>query len=631
MKKFYVLFTVLFLINNHAKAQTEPYGKIDTGDLKITFCDFEKDANAMVLFDRAIVTYKFSSVIMERHKRIKIFNDKGKDVANIRIEYAGVNHDEEITDIEAETINLNGKSIEYTIIDPKLIYTEAVDKETKAIIFTFPNVKSGSVIEFKYKRSTPYGYNYPDWFFQTSIPSRYSEFDASFINDYKFSLFTKIYQPLVKDTAMLRTDPKGTRHLWAMANIKTYKEEPFMDYPGDYLQCILTRIEHKGRTWIQAGGSMLDDADFGNEIKKSISKEEGIISKANSLKTDEEKIAYIFDTVKSAMKWNKTDRWYCVDGIRKAWDKKTGNSTEINLILYHLLATANIDTYLLAVRTRDFGKLDIAYPTLTQFNKTIVFCKVDSTKKYVLDASDKLNTYDTVPLDLIGLYALSIEAVSRKYDMLTLKPGNTREVTLINGSINADGKLEGTTQISSSTYSRKKYIERYNELGEKKYTDELQKDNEGLKIASIKIENIQNDTLPLNQTFDFTYKLTDPDGDYMYFNTNLFTGLRTNPFLNETRVSNIDFGCLYNYSINGRYKLPPGYKTDALPKSVSMQMPDKCIAFKRFVAEQDGIIIIHYTIDYKRSLFSKDEYPALRDFFKKMFDMLNEPVVLKKS
>ncbi len=38
---------------------------------------------------------------------------------------------------------------------------------------------------------------------------------------------------------------------------------------------------------------------------------------------------------KKAMKWNKVDSWYCIDGVRKAWDKKTGNSTEIGLILYH--------------------------------------------------------------------------------------------------------------------------------------------------------------------------------------------------------------------------------------------------------------------------------------------------------
>ena len=635
MKKLFPI--VIFLLSiKIVNAQTtppspiQPYGKVDTSDLRMTSCSFEPDANAEILFDSGVVSYKFSSVITEWHKRIKIYNDKGMDEANTRIEYLA-HRDEDITDVEAETINLNNKTIEYTAVDTKLIYTQDVDKETKAIIFTFPNVRPGSVIEFKYKKTTPYGFNYPDWYFQTSIPCRYSEFDASFINLYKFSILTKIYQPLVKDTSMLTSSPKGTRHIWAMANIKTYKQEKYMDYPDDYVQCVLTRIDYRGETWMRVGDRMLNDWDFGDEIKKMLSKEDGIINKANTFKTDKEKIAYIFDTVRNAMTWNKIDHWYCDNGVRKAWDKKTGNSTEINLILYHFLAAANVNTYLLALRTRKHGKLDITYPDLAQLNKTVVYCPVDSTKKYVLDASDKHNSYNNAPLNLTGLYALSIEAVSKKYDMFIIKTGSTRVVTLINGSINAEGKLEGAIQVSSTSYSRQKYLKRYDELGEKKYIDELQSENDGLKITSLKFENMENDTLPLNQTFNFKYNLTEPDGDYIYFNPNLFTGFKTNPFLSDERISNIDFGCLYNYSINGRYSLPPGFKTVALPKSVSMQMPDKSITFKRVAAEDDGAIVIHYTIDFKRSLFTKDEYPGIRDFYKKMYEMLNEQIVLKKS
>jgi hypothetical protein len=611
--------------------QTMPFGSIDTADLKMTSCSFEKDANAMVLFDRAVVTYKFSTVIVERHKRIKIFNDNGKDAANVRIEFAGVHHDEEITNIQAETINLEGKNIVYTPIDPKSIYPQAVDKDTKAFVFTFPGVRSGSVVEFKFKSTTPYGYNYPDWFFQTTIPSRYSEFDASFIPDYILSVKTKIYQPLAKDTSMITTSPRGTRHIWAMANVHTYKKEPFMDYPEDYVQCILTRPFRWSIGWPAIADGMLDDVDFGYQLKKAIPGQDVILDNAARLKTDKEKIAYLFDTVKNAMKWNKIDRWFCVDGVKRAWDKKAGNSVEINIILYHLLAATNVNTWFLALRTRDYGELDVAEPTWSSINRVVVYAQVDSSTYYVLDASNKFNTFDNTPIDLIGLKALQMEAGSKKYNWLTLKTGNARVATLINGTISPDGKLAGTTQVSNSSYARKEFLETYNELGEKNYIDKIQKENAGLKITSLKLENAAVDTLPLKQTFEFKYSLTEPDGDYLYFNPNLFTGLGDNPFLSETRVSNIDFGPLYSYSINGRYQLPAGYKTDVLPKSVSMQMPDKGIIFKRVLAEQDGFILVHYSIDFRNQVYKKDDYPAIRDFYKKMYEMLNEQIVLKKS
>jgi hypothetical protein len=631
LKKYLILPVFVALLLIRVSGQTMPFGSIDTADLKMTSCDFEKDANAEVLFDCAVVTYKYSTVVVERHKRIKIFNDNGKDAANIRIEFAGVHHDEEITNIQAETINLEGKNIVYTPIDPKSIYPQAVDKDTKAFVFTFPDVRSGSVIEFKYKSTTPYGYNYPDWFFQTSIPSRYSEFDASFIPDFPLLLVTKIYQPLVKDTSLATVKPRGTRRIWAMANIRTYKKEPYMDYPDDYVQCVLTKVEHRRLSWMDIGNGMLDDEDFGYQIKKTITGQAVLLNNAAKLKTDKDKIAYLFDTVKNAMKWNKTDRWFCIDGVKRAWDKKTGNSTEINLMLYNLLATANVNTWLLALRTRDYGELDIDEPSWSALNKVVVYAQADSSTYYVLDASDKFNTFDNTPIDLIGLKALQMEAVSKKYDFKLLKTGNARVVTLINGAISPDGKLEGTSQVSNSSYARKEFLETYNELGEKNYIDKIQRENSGLKITSLKLENVAVDSLPLNQTFEFKYNLTEPDGDYMYFNPNLFTGLGDDPFLNDTRISNIDFGPLYSYSINGRYKLPAGYKTDVLPKSVSMQMPDKGILFKRVVAEQDGFILVHYSIVFKNQVYKKDDYPDIRDFYKKMYEMLNEQIVLKKS
>jgi hypothetical protein len=111
----------------------------------------------------------------------------------------------------------------------------------------------------------------------------------------------------------------------------------------------------------------------------------------------------------------------------------------------------------------------------------------------------------------------------------------------------------------------------------------------------------------------------------------LFTGFRTNPFLSENRNSTIDFGNLSLYSIKGLYKCPAGYKTESIPKPVSLSMPDNSISFKRIVSEEDGSILVNYSISFKKAIFTTDEYPGIRDFYKKMFEMLNEQIVLKKS
>ncbi|MDB5136966.1 MAG: hypothetical protein JWP37_3569 [Mucilaginibacter sp.] len=632
MKSFLTLivFTILTFC---AKAQTQPFGKIDTSDLKMTKCDFEKDANAMVLFDKADVSYKFSTIIMLRHKRIKIFNDKGNNEASIRIEFFGAHRDEEVSEIEAQTINMTNNVIEYTAVDKKLIYTEVVDNNKRAIVFTFPNIKPGSVIEFKYKWHTPYAGNFPDWYFQELIPTRYSELQASFSNDFTCKIIRKVSQKFAKDTSVFlngRNHNQGDKFIWALSNVHSLKEEPYMTSMKDNIERMLFQISLRERTWLQIANNLIADNDFGKQLNIKLNNEEEILAKANALQTTDQKIAFIFNQVKDKVVWNKLNNSYTDQGIEKTWNKKLGNSTEINLILYHLLKQAGINVYPVVINTN--GKIDPSYASTYQLDKTIDYIKIDSTKQYVLDATDKYNIYNEVPFDLLNSNGLYLDAEKKFFRIIQLQSDlPSRKLIFVNAEIKPDGKISGTSQINSFSYNRISDIKRYKKDGEKKYLDYLRDNDNNLKISSLKLENMEVDSLPLEQYVDFNLELPNTDENYIYFNPNLFTGLYTNPFLSEDRFSDIDFGCLKNYNINGRYKIPSGYKINALPKSMNMLIPDKSISFKRIVAEQEGYIIVHYVIDFKKSFYAKDDYPDVRAFYKKMQEMLNEQIVLKKS
>ena len=176
----------LCVITFSAKAQQttpamptdQPYGKIDQADLEMKACDFEKDANAEILINKGELYYDQTfNVVMDCHKRIKIFNDNGKDEANIRIPYHSFNREEFITGIQAETINLTDGKQEIIKLDKKQIFTQVIDKYTSAIVFTMPNVKPGSIIEYKYSWNCTEWGNIPTWYFQsTKAPVRYSEY-----------------------------------------------------------------------------------------------------------------------------------------------------------------------------------------------------------------------------------------------------------------------------------------------------------------------------------------------------------------------------------------------------------------------------------------------------------------------
>ena len=231
---FLLQFPVLFL-----QAQTKPFGVIDTADLKLKSCSFEKDANAMVLFDVAEVTIDRNSTTLTRHKRIKILNENGKSEANISLTYYSGYNIENISDLNAETINLNGKVIEFSPVDKKQIFNEKKDKNHRKIIFTFPRATAGSVIEFSYKLTTNFDLDLPDWNFQEDLPVRYSEYKTYIPKDFTYKIISRVSQKYAKQTQIFKLrgkDTLGSTCAWALSNVSAYREELFATSEQDNIE-----------------------------------------------------------------------------------------------------------------------------------------------------------------------------------------------------------------------------------------------------------------------------------------------------------------------------------------------------------------------------------------------------------
>jgi hypothetical protein len=639
MHKFYALFFICFIAlsvnaqkaNNSAPA-TMPYGKIGKEDLEMKACDFEKDANAEILFDKGEVSFDpYYEVVFERHVRIKIFNDKGKNAANVHLEYYGGHGLETITTIEAETINLNNGKIEFTKVDKKSIYQQKEDRVRSAMIFSFPNVQPGSVIEFKYSILGRSPWSVPNWYFQNNIPVRYSEIKTSIPSILYYKNLEWVTQPFVINKPDLK----------AVANIPSFQDEPYMGARKDNLERIqfqLTTIssgtlyKQFSSSWKKIGEEELNFTDFGEQLNRKLKDEGIILAQAKTLKLADDKIACIFNAVKTRMKWNLFDDAYTTDGTAEAWDKKVGNSTEVNLILYHLLHKAGVNAYPMKVSTKENGKVNPAYPDRFQFNRTVVYLPVDSNKFYVLDATSKYNVYNEIPAALLNGMGFYIDKDNEKYELQFLDNTNPiRQSTSIIADVKPGGKMTGTASIYSFGYSKREALKKYNDDGEKKYYDYLKDKDNNIKIASLKFEDMDVDSLPLIQKIEFNQELAGSDDNYIYINPNLFTPFKTNPFLNDTRITDIDFQYCNNYVINGIYKTPAGYKVDGLPKNINMTMPDNSITFKRIASEENGGIVIRYFIVYKKSVYFKEDYPEIHEFYKKMYELLNEQIVLKKA
>lgn len=654
MKKFNLfVFALFWFFQSNAQKEIQSFGKVDIADLEMKECSFEKDANAMVLFEENDIYFDQNfDMTIEVHKRIKILNEKGKDEASVRLIYYSGGDLEKMMGFQAQTINLvNGKP-EIIKVEKKTIFTEVVDKNRSSLVFSFPAVQAGSIIEYKYKMVTWSLSNFPTFYFQGNIPVRYSQITTTIPEYLYYKTHTLTTKSYIKNIHKQESRSLGSgadvlmfiedKDIRAMANVPSLVNEPFMTSRKDNLesvdfQLVTVRpprgfVKTLNDTWLKVGETLVDDEDFGRQLKRKISGEDAILAKAKTMNTKAEKIAYIFNEVRNSMKWNGYDVYYTNDGTSKAWEKKTGNSTEVNLILYHLLKEAGLDAYPMVVSTRDNGKVNVVYPGIRQFNRTIAYIPVDSTYSYYLDATDKYQLWNEIPEDLLNTNGLIIDKYNKTYTTQFIQRlAPVRRVSYVNAEIKPEGKIVGTAIINAICYDKMKYTKLFKRDGEDKMKEFLTDKDNNLKISSLKLENIDVDTLPLTQKLDFSMDLTESDGDYIYFNANMFSGLKNNPFLSENRLTDIDMNYKGMYLISGTYKIPKGFKAEVLPKNISMVMPDQSLSFKRVAQEQDGIISVRYTVDCKKTILFKEDYETIREFYKKLYDMLNEKIVLKKS
>lgn len=651
---FLPLFVALASVQlAQAQNLVQPYGKVDQASLELKECPFEKDANAMVLFDKGRVYFDNNfDIVMDRHTRIKIFNEKAKDKGNIRIEFYSLRGYEKLISVQAQTINVKDGKVVITKLNNDQKFTEQIDKYRSAIVFTLPDVQAGSVIEYKYTLQTGSLSNFPSWRFQSNIPVAYSELTTLVPDIITYKPLIRVQQPFFKNTSSTENGSYNYNgeivnyvkdvKVMALKDVPSIPDEAYMTCESDNLQSVayqLSEIRPVGgfvtsssNTWGKIGEMLCEDEDFGLQFKKKLEGEQELIAKAVAMKSRDEKIAYLFNTVRDQMKWNNYDSWYTNDGIAKAWQKKAGNSTEVNLILYRLLIQSGIkEASPMMVSTRSNGKVFFSFPWIYQFNRAVIHIPIDSTRYYLLDATEKSNQYNVIPSNLLNNFGLLLdkELKSSQTMFISTDIPSFEYLNLI-ADIKPDGKMTGRAQLHYTTYHRSEVIKRLLKDGEEKEKDFFVNNNNMIKVDSLQIEDNRSDSLFMKQNFRFEVDMSGSDDNYIFFTPNLFSSMKKNPFINENRKTIIDMGFRDQYNITGAYTIPSGFKADVLPKSLTLVMPDRSISFKRVIVEQEDKIMVRYLIEFKKSIFTPDEYPELHQFYKQMFDLWNEQVVLKK-
>jgi hypothetical protein len=653
MRKSTLLLLFIFSVSIiSAQKEIPSYGKIDKADLLLKECEFDKDAEAYTLLNYGDVHYSIIGgdfgIITDRRTRIKILKEKGLDEANIKIRFYSKSDYENIKNISGTTYNLdNSGNVVTTKLEKSSVYIKKINNKISEVSFTMPDVKVGSVIEYKYTDEKKSIGSLDDWYFQDDIPTRISMYRILIPSVFRFVTQVLTYQNVEQNDKVVNDDilyhgsvisEKSEEKTYILRNIIALPDEPFMRAEKDYLQRVVSQlqriiypsgeIEEVRSTWAKLTKDLLDDEDFGLQLKKNLPHTRSLDDSLKNVIGDYNKMILIHNYVRNNMNWNGGESIYSFEGIKSAWDKKSGNNAELNFILINLLRDAGIKACPLLVSTKDNGTVNTIYPFLGQFNNTMT-CVFIGDNKYFLNAADKYNPAYLIPYDVLDNEGFIVDDLYGGWVTLSNKKDNWKNVVSVFAEITPDALMQGKATIYSYGYSKNPRVKEWRE-DKSSFDDYFTKEFTGMKVEDVEVKNDDIDTLPLQQKFSFSLPV-NASGEYQYFTLNLFQGLEKNPFIADDRKTDIDFNYPRSYSLVGKVIIPSGYEFDDLPKNIKMIMPDSSITLQRLLQVENNDINFRITLDFSKSIYAANTYAAFQDFYKKLFNTLNEQIVIKKK
>jgi hypothetical protein len=624
---------------NLCTAQTTlpEFGDITPAEKTLTECSFDKEADAVVLLDEASADHNDQYNLITNHRvRIKILKQKGVHYGDIEIVYHSKDDGEYISDIQAYTCNYNGDAQDIIKLTSSSIYRKKINEIYSAVKIAMPEVKPGSIIEYKYTVTAKhYGY-LEDWYFQQELPVMNSHFSLVVLPNHEFAYQVHKSEQL---PIIIKKEKESGRIYFEMDSIAGLRDEPFMDAEKDYLQHVEFQLSgYQGTfggttkymtTWDEVTRQLSAEPRFGGQLNKNLSNSDALLNIVKAFPSAYEKMARVYNYVYKNINGNGIGGIFSQDGVKETWEKKRGNSADINLLLINLLKDAGLEVYPLLVSERRHGKVNAEYPFIDQFNKVMAYVIIDN-QKYILDAAGPYTPPFMIPFSVINTKAFIVNRKKGGIITLTETEKKDRNLVVVHGRVDESGAMFGEASIESSEYARLNRLrawERNKEQFREKYITSYQT---GLRIDSLVMKNIDNDSLELQQQFNFTVPPT-ASGDYKLVNVNLFTGIPKNPFISDIRFTNIDYGCLQQYTVVEEIELPSTLKVESVPKNVRMIMPDTSISLSRMIAIKDNTLSVRFLITTQRSVFTADEYDYVRNFYKKMAEIMNEQIVLKKE
>jgi len=678
MKNILTFFAVSLFAVIQIFAQEPPkikFEKVSEEEMKMTVYEPDTTAVAVILYDDGSSELKYDlqkgfMLSYSRFVRIKILKQSGTSWGNFSIPlYSSTQNKEEIGTVKGTTFNFeNGKMVK-TDMKKESVFRERENKYWEMIRLSLPSVKIGSVIDLKYEVRSPLFWNLRSWKFQYLIPVKWSQYEVVYPEYFVYNHSSQGYHSLnsnkqtsgkenINYTSTRETSGSGfsgggqrqqeTRTISYNTNIYNYsandvpamKEEPYLTTLDNYTTQLkfelavtdFTKImgEYKSYTnsWTDIGKVLLEDEDFGGQIKSANFAKDVIASLTDGKSDEKQKIIALYNYIQHNIKWDGHNTYMPSKSLRKIFIEKNGNSAEVNLLLIAMLNEAGIEANPVILSTRGNGIISPVHASISDCNYVIARVVINGVP-VLLDATEP-----NLPAGLIPFRCLNGKGRMIKKD-------NVEEVELTNVKSGShtlisielkDGKFTGNVISSETGLNAFAFRESVKDAGgQKEYFEKLRNKSSDIQYTDYSYTNLDSIYKPVEKRYNIILQNeSEPDADIIYFNPVLIDRITNNPFTSPTREYPVDYGVSSSEIYQLNLIIPDGYKVEELPQSRSFALGGKGGSFIYKIVQTDNIVSFSMRLNIDKTLLLPDEYINLQEFYNIIVAKESEQIVLKK-
>jgi hypothetical protein len=653
-------FLIVLFFSLGIQAQNQQLGKVSVSELEEKAYPDDTTAVAAITFKKGSSKFKYNqksgfALEHEYEFRIKIYKKEGLSWANFSIPYYTGYKEMKNDYVEfsnAVTYNLENGKIVRTKLNSEGRFKKEITENWSEASIVLPNVKVGSVIEFKYTLKTEDIVEFPVFRFQYDIPVKYCEYVTVIPEYYVYKPilsgfgFVSSNQMVVTGSQSFENEYKQTVHWtynaanssYISMNVPAMKDEVYVDNVQNYRSSLSHELEKtrfpngEGKsystTWEAVAQNIYKENKFGNELRERQYFEPYIAPYIKSSDTELEKATAVFGFIKRTMTWDSKYGYLTRKGVKKAFADKSGNVAEINLMLVSMLNHAGIKAYPVLISTVENGVA--VFPSRGIFNYVIASAEIDG-KQVLFDATSKNAAPGILPFRDLNWdgWLIKNDGTAVKTNLIPKQASN--EFVAMAAKISSQGHISGKLRIQKTDYFGFGFREEYNGIDKDSYLEQFENRMNNIAITDYKVENSDDVSKPVIEVFDFTSEnSTEIIGDKMYINPLLFFTQDKSPFIAAKRILPVYYAYPRQYKYVFSIEIPEGYEVESIPTTGAISTGENVGSYNIAIELNRNAIQITATQDIKQTIVASEFYNNLSGFYEKMINLQSKKIVLKK-